>query len=117
MFGFRTRFVPEKMTSYMGSGAPSNYADQSHKPIESYVKEKMQALLSKYDRLEDYNTKQTIVKVLDSDNEEDEIEIEKNKKMIKMNQRIGANFGNVNPKIRKKHITLRWSYNKKETSP
>lgn len=87
MFGFRTRFVPEKMKSYMGSGTPSNFADQSHKPIESYVQDKMQALLSRYDRLEDYNTKQTIVKVLDSDNEDDEIEIEKNKRMIKTNQR------------------------------
>jgi hypothetical protein len=38
----------------------------------------MQALLARYDRLEDYNTKQTIVKVLDSDNEEDQNEIENN---------------------------------------
>ena len=42
----------------------------------------MQGLLAKYDRLEDYNTKQTIIKVLDSDNEEDQTEIDKNKKMI-----------------------------------
>lgn len=55
----------------MTQGAPSTQADQGHKPIQSYVKDKMQALLSKYDRLEDYNTKQVIVKVLDSDNEEE----------------------------------------------
>lgn len=51
-------------------------------------------LTSKYDRLEDYGTKQLIIKVLDSDNEEDQIEIEKNKKLIKQNARCGANSGN-----------------------
>ena len=41
MFGFRVRFIPEKMTSYMGQGAPSTQADQSHKPLTSYVKDRM----------------------------------------------------------------------------
>lgn len=77
----------------------------------------MQALLSKYDRLEDYNTKQTIVKVLDSDNEDDQAEIEKNKRMIKMNNRTGANFGNQNPKIKKRNITLQWVFDEIESRP
>ena len=72
MFGFRVRFVSEKMKSYMGQGAPSINADQSHKPIKAYVKDRMQAVLARYDRLEDYTTKQTIVKVLDSDIEEEQ---------------------------------------------
>lgn len=77
----------------------------------------MQALLSKYNRLEDYNTKQTIVKVLDSDNEDDQAEIEKNKRMIKMNNRTGANFGNQNPKIQKRNITLQWVFDEIESRP
>lgn len=78
MFGFRVRFVAEKMKSYMGQGAPSTHADQSHKPIKLFLKEKIQAVTDRYERIEDYFTKQTIVKVLDSDNEEDQAEIEKN---------------------------------------
>ena len=35
--------------------------------------------------------------------------------MIKTNQRSGANFGNINPKFRKRQVTLRWSFNKIET--
>jgi hypothetical protein len=70
----------------------------------------MQAILARYDRLEDYNTKQTIVKVLDSDNEEDQDEIENNRRLIKINQRTGANYGNINPKLRKKRKILNWVF-------
>jgi hypothetical protein len=102
MFGFRVRFVKEKMTSYTGEGHPSSFADQSHKPIVQYTKERIQGLLSRYDKVDDYFSKQTIVKVLDSDNEEEKAEIERNLILIKSGKRTGANSGNVNPKIRKR---------------
>jgi hypothetical protein len=41
MFGYRIRFVPEKMTAYMGTGLPSIKADQSHKPIKNFAKDKL----------------------------------------------------------------------------
>jgi hypothetical protein len=56
--------------------------------------------------MEDYHTKQTTVKMLDSDDENDQIEIEKNKKLIRMNQRAGPNYGNINPKVRKTNTIL-----------
>lgn len=48
--------------------------------------------------------------MLDSDNEEDQQEIEKNKRLIKLNQRTGPNYGNTNPKMRKKLRTLNWEH-------
>ena len=57
MFGFRVRFVPEKMTGYCGHGAPSIQADQNHKPIKNYTKDKIAAVTDRYARLEDYFTK------------------------------------------------------------
>lgn len=55
--------------------------------------------------------------MLDSDNEDDQAEIEKNKRMIKMNNRTGANFGNQNPKIKKRNITLQWVFDEIESRP
>jgi hypothetical protein len=55
------------------------------------LKEKINEVTERYKKIEGYQTKQTIVKVLDSDKSEDEAEIEKNKKMIKAGQRAGAN--------------------------
>jgi len=51
-----------------------------------------------------------MVKLLDPDIEEENIEIEKNKKLIKGNLRQGANFGNMNPKLNKKYKALKWFY-------
>jgi len=39
--------------------------------------------------------------VLESDNENDTIEIEKNRKAIKNGGRVGVNQGNINPHVRK----------------
>jgi hypothetical protein len=55
------------------------------------LKEKISEVTERYKKIENYQTKQTIVKVLDSDKSEDEAEIEKNRKMIKAGQRAGAN--------------------------
>jgi len=55
------------------------------------LKEKISEVTDRYKKIEGYQTKQTIVKVLDSDKSEDEAEIEKNRKMIKMGSRPGAN--------------------------
>ena len=57
MFGFRVRFVKDKMNSYNGRGVPQNSEDQSHKPIVQYTKEKIQGLLNRYDRVDDYFSK------------------------------------------------------------
>jgi len=67
---------------------------------------------SRYARLENFQTKQTIVRMLDSDNEDDLAEIEKNKRLIRTNSRTGANYGNNNPKVKKKLKTLHWVFNK-----
>lgn len=82
MFGYRVRFMEEDMAMYAKSGAPSSFARQSHKPVHFYQKERMRNVLERYMILQGYHSKQTIVKVLDSDNEEDRIEIEKNQKAI-----------------------------------
>jgi hypothetical protein len=55
------------------------------------LKEKLTEVTDRYKKIEGYQTKQTVVKVLDSDKSEDEAEIEKNRKMIKTEQRAGAN--------------------------
>ena len=57
-------------------------------------------------------TKQTIVKVLDSENEDDVVEIEKNRKLIRNGGRVGANAGNTNPNIRKALVSMPWTYDK-----
>ena len=91
MFGYRTKFEPEEMKSYCKQGVPTVYASQQHKPISHLLKEKISEVTDRYKKIEGYQTKQTIVKVLDSDKSEDEAEIEKNRKMIKTGQRAGAN--------------------------
>jgi len=73
------------MTSYMGEGMPSGKGDQSHKPLQAKTKELILGLQSKYVRMEEYHTKRTIVKLLDSDDEGDQAEIEKNQRLIRMN--------------------------------
>lgn len=55
-----------------------------------------------------------IVKILDSDNEEENAEIVKNRKLIRNNSRIGVNYGNNNPKIKKKLKGLMWVYDEIE---
>lgn len=62
--------------------------------------------------MEDYQTRQTIVKMLDSDDEADQAEIEKNKKIFRFNQRSGTNQVNFNPKLRKTNRILKWHYDK-----
>jgi len=91
MFGYRTKFEPEEMKSYCGQGIPTVYASQQHKPISHLLKEKISEVTDRYRNIEGYQTKQTIVRVLDSDKSEDEAEIERNRKMIKIGQRAGAN--------------------------
>ena len=54
------------------------------------------------------------MKVLDSDKSEDEAEIEKNRKMIKMGSRAGANQNNINPKIKKRWKNLNWHFDRVE---
>ena len=65
----------------------------------------MLATLARYERIDDYYTKQTVVRILDSDNEEDAIEIEKNKKNLKTGKG-GTTSDSANPKIKKKHRQL-----------
>ncbi len=48
------------------------------------MKERISEITDRYKNMEGYQTKQTVVKVLDSDKSEDEAEIEKNRKLIKM---------------------------------
>jgi len=52
------------------------------------------------------------VKVLDSENEDDAAEIEKNRKLIRNGGRVGANAGNTNPHIRKALVSMPWAYDK-----
>ena len=80
MFGYRVRFVKENMSTYMQTGTPSPYASQGHKPIHFFQKDRLKGILDRYHKFEGYHSKQTIVRILDSDNEEDAIEIEKNRK-------------------------------------
>ena len=67
--------------------------------------------------IDSYLTKQTIVKVLDSENEDDVVEIEKNRKLIRNGGRVGANSGNTNPHLRKALISLPWVYDKTQARP
>ena len=82
MFGYRVRFIEEEMAMFAKSGVPSSFARQSHKPVHFYQKDKIKNVLERYSILKGYHSKQTIVKVLDSDNEEGRVEIEKNTRMI-----------------------------------
>lgn len=50
------------------------------------------------------------MRILDSDKSDDDHEIEKNKKLIKLSQRTGANFNNNNPRSKKKWRVLQWHY-------
>ena len=90
MFGYRVKFDEDKMISYMKNGAPSIRANQEHKPIHFWTHHQLQQCTERYKKLNGYFTSKTIVRVLDSDNEDDILEIEKNKRIIKQNQRTGV---------------------------
>lgn len=91
---------------YAQSGVPGTMANQSHKPVHFYQKDKIKNVLDRYMVLKNYHSKQTVVKVLNSDNPEDRVEIEKNEKAIlKMKNPI-----NANPYIKKKVKNLTWYY-------
>ena len=107
MFGYRVRFVDADMAMYAKSGTPSSLARQTHKPVHFYQKERIKHVLERYLILQGYHSKQTIVKVLDSDNEEDRAEIEKNQRAI---QKMKNGPGNANPKIKKRQKNLTWFY-------
>ena len=54
--------------------------------------------------------------MLDSDNEEDATEIERNKKMIKNNAKFNQTTTiNFNPRIKKKYVKLPWHFDRPET--
>lgn len=106
MFGYRVRFLPENMKSYCMSGKPMTNASQMHKPIIYFVQESLIHVKDKYERIEPYNTKQLIVKILDSDDEEQAEEIAQNEKKRK-SMPNGANF---NPKIKKRYVNLNWHF-------
>lgn len=57
-----------------------------------------------------YHSKQVIIQMLDSDNEEDAKEIEKNKRLAKMK---GDKV--CNPKIKKKQRNLNWYFDRPES--
>jgi hypothetical protein len=103
------------MKGYMGVGIPSIAANQDHKPVHFYAKEKSKYCTDRYQIIEGYTLKQTIVKVLDSDNEEDIAEIEKNKKMLKNNQRNGMSVTNFNVKIKKRYKNLPWYFDRPDS--
>lgn len=107
MFGYRVRFVEDEMATYAKSGTPSSFARQSHKPVHFYQKDRIKNVLERYMILQGYHSKQTIVKVLDSDNEEDKIEIERNTKII---QKMKNGQGIANAKIKKRQKVLTWYY-------
>ena len=114
MFGYRVRFLPEMMKSYCAEGKPSANAPQFHKPLIYFVQDRLLPVRERYEKVEPYLTKQVIVKVLDSEDEEQAEEIERNKKLIKCNQRTGANAGNTNPKIKKRITNLPWYFNENQ---
>ena len=93
------------MTMYAKSGTPSSIANQCHKPVHFYQKYRIKHAVDRYMILKNYHSKQTVVKVLDSDNEEDRIEIEKNQKAIQKSKNSTAN-----PKLKKKQKNLVWHY-------
>ena len=92
---------------YAKTGLPSSLASQAHKPIHFYQKDRIKNIIDRYVELEGYHSKQTIVRVLDSDDEDDLEEIEKNQKAI---QKHTKNNSNQNPKIKKRFQTLTWHY-------
>ena len=112
MFGYRTRFDADGMKKYMGEGVPSVFASQQHKPIHFWVKEKMADVTDRYTSIEGYCLKQTVAKLLDSDKSEDELEIDKNRKLIKTNGRVGPNAGNTNPKVKRRWKNLPWYFDR-----
>ena len=85
MFGYRIKFEEEKQLSYMKHGAPSVMANQEHKPIHFWVHDRIQQCTNRYKKLPGFGNSRTIVRVLDSDNEDDLVEIEKNRRIIKQN--------------------------------
>lgn len=107
MFGYRVRFIEDDMAMYAKTGTPSSWASQAHKPIHFYQKDRMKHVLDRYLTLDGYHSKQTIIKVLDSDNEDDLEEIEKNQRAI---QKSKLNSSNQNPKIKKRYSNLTWYY-------
>ena len=56
MFGYRVRFLPDKMKEYE-NGTPSPNEDQSHKPILHFIKDRIAACVSRYEPIEGYQTK------------------------------------------------------------
>ena len=61
---------------------------------------------NRYPRMSGFHSKQTIVKMLDSDDEEDQKEIEKNRKAIASKKPGQCN----NPKLKKRLKTLEWVF-------
>lgn len=106
MFGYRVRFIPEDMHMYAKTGMPSSWARQTHKPIHFYQKDRMKNVLDRYVMLDGYHSKQTVVRVLDSDDEDDLEEIERNQRAIQRQK----NGSNQNPKIKKRFNNLLWHY-------
>lgn len=72
-------------------------------------------MTERYQILEGYQERQTIIKILDSDNEEDQIEIEKNKRVYKQNLRLNSTPPNFNAKIKKRYQQLPWFFDREST--
>ena len=98
MFGYRIRFMKKDMKMYTNTGVPNSMANQFHKPVHFYQKDKIKNVIDRYMVLKNYHSKQTVVKVLSTENPDDAADIEKNEKAIlKM-----KNPQNSNPYIMKK---------------
>ena len=118
MFGYRVRFTEEDMLLNEAKGTPQPDCSQTHKPVHFYAKDRVAPILARYPRMQGFHSKQTIVRVLDSDNEEDLKEIEKNKRQIKINKQGGnTSFAGGNPKLKKKQRTLPWHFDEEIIDP
>ena len=90
MFGFRVKFDHDKMREigekddFDQKQLDFIHEDQTFKPVHFFARDRCQAVVQRYQRLTGFHSKQTICKVLDSDDEEDMKEIEKNRKMAKV---------------------------------
>ena len=115
MFGYRVRFDKPQMKSYMQEGIPSCKASQEHKPIHFLTYDLIKTVTDRYSTIENYSLKQTIVRVLDSDNEEDISEIEKNRRVIQNNRRMGLGNASTNPKIKKRYKNLPWTFDRPDS--
>lgn len=116
MFGYRVKFEKENLA---GTGVPPANANQDHKPIRFQTYDLLKDTVERYQKIDGYFERQTIVKLLDSDNEEDLIEIEKNKKIIQHNRKYGISSHLIsnNPKIKKKFKNLNWLFDQRSVSP